>query len=81
MTELVSGLVCNEYLITGMMASHIIDLKTPFVLTTTTVVVFSASPKRFLARQTYVPLLLNPTRLYSRQPCSSKANDVSAECT
>ena len=80
MTELVSGLVCNEYLITGMMASHIIDLKTPFVLTTTVVVV-SASPKRFLARQTYVPLLLNPTGLYSRQPCSSKANDVSAECT
>ena len=38
----------------GIIANYIIDQKAPFLLTTTDVVV-SASPMRFLARQTYFP--------------------------
>ena len=67
-------------MVAGIIANHIIDQKAPFSLTTTDVVV-SASPMRFLARQTYFPWLLNSTVLNSRQPCSWKANDVSGECT
>ena len=67
-------------MVAGIIANHIIDQKAPFSSTTTDVVV-SASPMRFLARQTYFPWLLNSTVLNTRQPCSWKANDVSGECT